>query len=340
MKKIITFCSFISLLVLYQSASALSFGEIKVYSGFAEPFHAEITVPSYVKEELKNTKIQLASQKEFAKRGIERPEILQNFEFHIFQNNDKNPSVLIASQEPVKELSIGLLIEVTRPKGSLIKVYNILLTPKAVSKTITQSVIAQALKENSKLTITDALLSLVTKRIENSALQILSLEEITNNFLNEWHALTRHSSTNKNLPLLQANTNSALITREEIESRKLELENVREFAAELASHNEVLREQVQIMEEELLLSTKRIFNTADNDTQGQDNVIFSTTEDLSTKNNSASLEDLSSLQDNKEILIAALVFLILLLIIVKKKDYFLHKLQVRKNRKADAEAEF
>jgi len=340
MKKIITLCSFISLLIFNQSASALSFGEIKVYSGFAEPFHAEITVPSYSKEELKNIKIQLASQEEFARRGIERPEILENFNFHIYQNDDKNPAVFVASQEPVKELSVGLLIEVTWPKGSLIKAYNVLLTPEAISKIKTQSVIAQALKENSKLTIADALLSLITKRIGSSALQILSLEEITHNLRNEWQALTRHSSTNKNLPLLQANTNNALITQEEIESKKLELEDVRQFAAELSSHNEVLREQIQIMEEELLLSTKHIFNNADDEIQGQDDVIFSTTEDLSTRNSGISLDNLASMQDKKEILIAALLFLVLLLIVIKKKDYFMQKIQVRKNRKADAEAEF
>ncbi len=341
MKKIITYCSFFSLLILNQSVLALGFGEIKVYSGFAKPFRAEITIPSYRKEELKNTTIQIASQEQFAKRGMERPEILQKFKFHIYQNDDESPAVFVASQEPIKELSIALLIHVTWPKGSLTKTYNILLTPAAISKTKKQSVIAQALKENSSIRIADALLSLITKRTENSALRILSIEEITKNFHNEWQALTNHSLKNKDLPLLQANTNNALIAQEDMESRKLELESVRQFASELGSENELLREKIQTIEEELLLSTKSIFNDTADKIQDKNIITSSTTKDIGNRNSGTSLENLTLLQDQKEILIAACVFLILLaVIIVKKKDYFKQKLQVRKNRKTDAEAEF
>jgi len=341
MKKIIILCSLFSLFTLSQSAIALSFGKIQIYSSFAQPFKAEINIPSFSPEELKKTQIKLASEQEFSKRGIDRPEILKNFKFQLFQKNSKEVTLHVVSKQPVKELSMGLLIHVSTPQGSLIKEYNILLTPELISQTGDKSIIAEALKQNSNISIVEAIVFLVTKRTEDSALQILSLNEIIYNFQKEWKVLTNSSTENNDLPLLQANVETLTVTREEIESRKLEIDNLREIASELDQQNSSLRDQIMIMEEDLLLSTQNLFNDAPNKEVQQDNDLLTPPmqEDLSTANSSFSLESLTSDQQQKEMLIAALVVLILLLVILKKKDLILQKFKVRKNRKANAEAE-
>ena len=341
MKKTIILYIFITLNCLTSSVFALSIGNIHVHSHFAEPFRAEISVPSFDETKIKQLQIGIANQEEFAKRGIERPEILNDFQFELIKKDSKDFTVFISSNIPVKELSLGLLVEVIWSNGSVIKAYDIILTPSSISHREHNSVIAQVLTEQTGTTLGEALMSLVAHKNNHSQYEFYSLARITTNLSSEWQALIAHSSFSENSSksILQANTGSSTITNEQIVSKKLELENVQEMVFELDAQNESLRTRIEQLEEELLLSTHNIFNDnttqAENEFSGSDSIA----EGLGSTLSNFSLDSVFSDElIQKELLIAALLLLIVLLVILRKKDVIKQKLQVRKNRRNDAEA--
>jgi len=133
-KKYLTYLISALTLSLSINAFALSFGDIKVHSHFAEQFNAEINIPSYTDDEIDNIAIQLADKSEFAKRGLEYQSILKNFRFKLQKRKNGTLYIHVTSVLVVKELSVSLLVEVTWPSGRIIKQYDILLTPQAVTQ--------------------------------------------------------------------------------------------------------------------------------------------------------------------------------------------------------------
>ena len=125
---LVVFLSLIS-----QSALALSLGDIHVRSHFAEPFLAEITLPSYDIDETASIDIHLASAEQHKAMGYEISDTTKRFQFSIKENTEGKLYIEVRSASAVKELSISLLIEVISVNGRIIKGYDILLTPKAIS---------------------------------------------------------------------------------------------------------------------------------------------------------------------------------------------------------------
>jgi len=122
------------LLLLSQSSFALSLGEIKVISTFAQPFLAEIKLPSYTEEEMESIEINLASKKQFKEQNIEMLPILRKFHFSVEEKGNGALYIKVHTKTPVKELSISFLIEVTWKGGRIIKNYDVLLTPEAITE--------------------------------------------------------------------------------------------------------------------------------------------------------------------------------------------------------------
>jgi len=122
------------ILLFSQSSFALSLGEIKVISTFAQPFLAEIKLPSYTEEEMESIEIHLASKKQFDDQNIEMLPILQKFRFSVEEKSNGTLYIKVHTKAPVKELSISFLIEVTWQGGRIIKNYDVLLTPEAITE--------------------------------------------------------------------------------------------------------------------------------------------------------------------------------------------------------------
>jgi len=127
-------CILTLLLFFSQSSFALSLGAIKVTSTFAQPFEAKIELPSYTQEELKHLEINLASNALFAEQGLEVLPIFQKFRFSVSEHNNRKAYINIRSKESVNELSISFLLKVTWRGGNLIKNYDVLLTPDAITQ--------------------------------------------------------------------------------------------------------------------------------------------------------------------------------------------------------------
>ena len=119
--------------IISQSAMALSLGEITVRSHFAEPFLAEIALPSYTADETGSIEIHIASAKQHEAMGYEFTEASKQFRFAIKEKEDGVLYIEVRTESVIKVLSISLLIEVNSVNGRIVKGYDILLSPKSMS---------------------------------------------------------------------------------------------------------------------------------------------------------------------------------------------------------------
>ena len=122
---------------------ALSLGKLKIHSHYAQPFSAEISIPSYSSDELENLQVQLADAENFKALGLEKMPFLSNFTFSIEKNAKGVPFIKIHSKQPVKELSVSFVIEASWVGGKIVKDYNALLTPEAITKLREQKYVQQ-----------------------------------------------------------------------------------------------------------------------------------------------------------------------------------------------------
>ena len=117
------------LAISYPSATlALGLGEIESVSKLNQPFKAKIGLLSVGDANVGALKVKVASPSVFSRVGIERPNFLNGLRFRSAMENGK-PVILVSSSQPVKEPFINFLLEVSWPKGQLLKEYTVLLDP-------------------------------------------------------------------------------------------------------------------------------------------------------------------------------------------------------------------
>ena len=115
--------------ISYPSATlALGLGEIESVSNLNQPFKAKIDLLSVGDTNVGNLKVKVASPSVFSRVGIDRPNFLNGLRFRSSVENGK-PVILVSSSQPVKEPFINFLLEVSWPKGQLLKEYTVLLDP-------------------------------------------------------------------------------------------------------------------------------------------------------------------------------------------------------------------
>jgi len=120
--------------LISHSAIALSLGEIKVRSYFAEPFLGEISLPAYTIDEMDGIEIGVASAKQHMAMGYELSKLSRNLRFTVKENNNGDLYIEVRSKSAIKDLSISFLLEVTTVSGRIIKGYDILLSPKPLPR--------------------------------------------------------------------------------------------------------------------------------------------------------------------------------------------------------------
>ena len=115
--------------ISYPSATlALGLGEIESVSNLNQPFKAKIGLLSVGDANVRALKVKVASPSVFSRVGIERPNFLNGLRFRSSMENGK-PVILVSSSQPIKEPFINFLLEVSWPKGQLLKEYTVLLDP-------------------------------------------------------------------------------------------------------------------------------------------------------------------------------------------------------------------
>ncbi len=110
------------------AALALGLGEIESVSNLNQPFKAKIDLLSVGDVNVGGLKVKVASPSVFSRVGIDRPNFLNGLRFRSSTQNGR-PVILVSSSQPIKEPFINFLLEVSWPKGQLLKEYTVLLDP-------------------------------------------------------------------------------------------------------------------------------------------------------------------------------------------------------------------
>ncbi|HFE37835.1 MAG TPA: hypothetical protein ENK06_05375 [Gammaproteobacteria bacterium] len=84
---------------------------------------------------MESIQIHLAPNALFEEQGIEILPILRKFRFSVEDKKNGSLYIKVQTESPVKELSISFLLEVIWNGGRMIKNYDILLTPEAITQT-------------------------------------------------------------------------------------------------------------------------------------------------------------------------------------------------------------
>jgi len=119
-------------LLVPMTAYPLGIGDIKLHSALNQKLNAEITLSLAAGEELKDIKISLASPDKFDKAGIAWSYFLSKIKFKpVLQSNGK-VIVQVTSHTIVQEPYLDFLVEVSWPKGNVLKEFTVLVDPPTI----------------------------------------------------------------------------------------------------------------------------------------------------------------------------------------------------------------
>lgn len=117
-----------SSVVWMSAAGALGLGEIDVKSGLNQRFSASIPLIVANTDEAEGLQVNLASNAEFDRAGIDRSEYLSSLRFTV-QTEGGAPRIEVRSSQIAREPFVNFLVEVRGPGGRLLREYTILLDP-------------------------------------------------------------------------------------------------------------------------------------------------------------------------------------------------------------------
>ncbi|MEN8206544.1 MAG: FimV/HubP family polar landmark protein [Pseudomonadota bacterium] len=108
---------------------ALGLGEIDMQSALNQPMDAVIELTSAASTDLSKINVTLASQAAHERIGLSRSRILNEFDFNVEKDRQGNAFVRITSHGAVHEPFLEFLLEITWPKGHLLREYTVLVDP-------------------------------------------------------------------------------------------------------------------------------------------------------------------------------------------------------------------
>lgn len=106
---------------------AVGLGDIKVESGLNEPLKARIALVKTGDLQPNELLVAIGDTVEFEKRHLSRDAIYTTIRFTVDLKNPAGPSILLTTDNPVKEPSLDFLVSLTWPKGKLVRGYTVLL---------------------------------------------------------------------------------------------------------------------------------------------------------------------------------------------------------------------
>jgi pilus assembly protein FimV len=113
-------------------AWGLGLGEIRLKSALNQPFSAEIDLVAATAEEVNALEANLASPEVFARYGLDRPAFLSALDFTVGRGQDGRAVLLVRSRDSISEPFVSFLIDVSWPRGRLLREYTVLLDPPAM----------------------------------------------------------------------------------------------------------------------------------------------------------------------------------------------------------------
>ena len=125
------FVAVIGWLMLAGSVQAAGLSAIKVKSGLGQPFLAEVDIIGLPEEdfEFELAKGSLASPEKYQEAKLVYPGFLRQLRITTEKHSDGKPFLKIASNAPINEPALNLLIEFNWRGGRIMQKYSILLDP-------------------------------------------------------------------------------------------------------------------------------------------------------------------------------------------------------------------
>jgi pilus assembly protein FimV len=118
------------LLVSVTSESfALGLGEIDMQSALNQPMRAVIDLTSATGTDLSQVKVSIASAEAHQRAGLARSRLLGNFRFKVEQDDRGRAVIRISSTDTIHEPFLEFMLELTWPKGRLMRQYTVLVDP-------------------------------------------------------------------------------------------------------------------------------------------------------------------------------------------------------------------
>ncbi len=112
---------------------ALDLGQIQVKSALGRPLVAEIPLHPDHPGEADHLQVSLAPASAFARAGISRADLKVPLTFQVVTRDDGQKVIRVTSSQPVREPYLDFLIQVTWPKGKMLREYTVLLDPLSAS---------------------------------------------------------------------------------------------------------------------------------------------------------------------------------------------------------------
>ncbi|MGR9087339.1 MAG: FimV/HubP family polar landmark protein [Gammaproteobacteria bacterium] len=113
-------------------AHPLGIGGIKLHSALNQNLNAEIPLVLSQGEKIADIKIHLAPPDKFDEAGVPWNSFLSKIKFEPVVRSDGSVIIRVSSREALKEPFLGLLLEVSWPKGSLYREFSVLVDPPEV----------------------------------------------------------------------------------------------------------------------------------------------------------------------------------------------------------------
>lgn len=119
-------------------AHALSLGEADLESYLDQPLQAAIPLLQVRDLNTQEILVNLASQEDFDKAGIERSAVLSNLKFQVtIEPGQEVGTLRVFTTQPIKALYLNFLVDVHWPSGHLVREYTLLMDPPAEVKNTT-----------------------------------------------------------------------------------------------------------------------------------------------------------------------------------------------------------
>lgn len=130
--RILLWLSLLAGLLAPLCALALGVGPIEVRSALNQNFEADIPLIVSNPAELTSLAVQIPRQQEFDRTGVERLELLSKLKFTVQSPpGGRGPNtVKVTSTEPIREPNFNFLLELTWPRGRLIREFTVQLDPE------------------------------------------------------------------------------------------------------------------------------------------------------------------------------------------------------------------
>src|SRR5260221_7288393 len=110
-------------------APALGLGDMRRGWGLNQAFSADIEIVGASPDDLVQLRAGLPSREMFTRYGVDRPGFLSSLTFKVAKDAAGRPTIHVSSPDAITEPFVTFLVEVSWPRGHLIREYTALLDP-------------------------------------------------------------------------------------------------------------------------------------------------------------------------------------------------------------------